>query len=248
MNIQWHWEWLRLCFFQYPDQNGTHGRRKILGSVSRPGTTSGATKQRVSSSLSPESAQGSWDPLTSSSIFVPGAGHMKTSIPSLHPSIEGHLPMAPAPSAPSPKNFPAGHILASPQLPSWAGLTAQVEKHQSHSFHVKSSHCGLSSLGGHRAWRQGPAARDSQLLCLRSRPTAHQSPRHCGEGLLLPCLPQQRFGTGGLGRREQSLMVLTACSLLPEARGLGLKRRCPLWSLSVLGPDTLCMHQPPVPQ
>lgn len=104
---------------------------------------------------------------------------------------QGSLPI-PSPcqllstSAPFPRNFPTGHILAIPQLPSWAGLTSQVEKHQSHSFHVKSSHCGLSSLGGCRAWRQGPVAWGSQLLYLRTGLTAHQSQRSVGERAAIP--------------------------------------------------------------
>lgn len=206
------------------------------------GTVSGAIMQPMSSNLSPESAQGGLDPLTSSSVIAPrrgceDQGSLPTPLPRDTPANCSST------SAPFPRNFPTGHILAIPQLPFWAGLTSQVEKHQSHSFHVKSSRCGLSSLGGCRAWQQGLVSWGSQLLCLRTGLTACLSPPEAvgrePPFSLLPCPPQQRFGGGGLGE-GRSLMLFDHMFSLShrEVGGLGLRYRYPLWSVSVwvLGP------------
>lgn len=87
------------------------------------------------------------------------------------------------PASPSPGTL----LLAA----SWAGLTSQVEKHRSHSFHMRSSCCGLSSLAGHGVWRRRPGAASFSTYALGRLPA--RLSRMLREGLPLQDLHSPSF-------------------------------------------------------
>lgn len=128
------------------------------------------------------------------------------------------------PASPSPGTL----LLAA----SWAGLTLQVEKHRSHSFHMRSSCCGLSSLAGRGAWwRPGAASFSTYAL---GRLPAPSLPDAAGGAAaptppfsLLSRLPPQRYFLGGFQGRAQSLMLFDQYMFslsCREAGGLELRR------------------------
>lgn len=195
-----------------------------LQSFSRPGTASGTPTQPVSCNLSPEILS----PL--GVISLRGRGPERRVPASLiHTPQQGdtcqQLQLV---SAPSFRNLPAGHILAGPRPSSWAGLTSQVEKHRSHSFHVKSSRCGLSSFGGGRAVERGGwSRRPEQPASLLTRLAALSLPDAAGRGChsrthsspsFPSTVPWDGGGTGCRGR----------------GRGLGFWRREHLLGISLL--------------
>lgn len=205
------------------------------------------------------------DPLWSISRL--GAlSNMQTVSPNLHPGpLQGGLSPPPLvlsswlkdggawrprfPASPSPGTL----LLAA----SWAGLTSQVEKHRSHSFHMRSSSVVSPHLQD--AERGGGGRGQPASLLTRSAACPPVSPGCCGRGCrsrtcILPPLPsasaQIFFWGGGMFRgRAQSLMLFDQHVFSLElqrgwragAKGKG-EASCS-WSLSVWEPGPLCVRQ-----
>lgn len=211
---------------------------------------SGATLQPVSLNLDPP------PPLDLSSHLRDGGSEDQSSLhPCPHPQGDTCQWLRPS-SAPSPRNIPPGHILEGPQLPNWAGLTSQVEKHRFHSFHVKSSRCGLlltwrtHSVAAGAGGTGQPASLLTRWLPAPSLPdTVGRGCRSRTQGAPpLPCPPQQRFvGGTGLEERAQSLMLFDHVFSLSHRGERARVKEKGAFVVTEWGPASLCMHQPTEP-